>query len=634
MCILPRRLAALFFLLGGIACSQAQTPQFAPVGTLPTINVGGNYMEAQFARLDFAQKLLEEQREEAKKLAEQREKLAKSGTVSVLDLEAPPGAVHEFNTAANLLKNQKSKEAIVHLEKAIKRYPKFLSAHQNLGLAYENLDDNARARSEFEIAIKLDPTFATPFVHLGRLELSEENAAAAEADFEKAASLRPRDATILTLLCYAQYRTHQYRHVFDTAARVHSLDHKEMANVHYIAASSAIGLRDYPSVKRELELFVQEDPSNPLAPAARQNLEILADINTGEPTSAPSARTAAPEAIETFPNSEHLRSQLASLDEDSADDSCADCGSAPSDGGGASSSPSVPVEPTDSFRLRKSVDEVAVFFAVTSHGHNVTDLQANDLKILDASKPPEKLLQFTPQSKLPLHLGLLVDTSGSVKERFSFEKRAAAKFVEKVLSNATDLAFVAGFASSPNVTQDFTANHDELGTGIDKLENNGGTALFDAVSFACWKLAAYPERERVANVLVVLTDGEDNSSRTSLKQAIRDAETTGVTIYMISTQDHEGAKTDADKVLVELGERSGGEAMFPGDLLMLGHSFDKLRDIIRSRYLLAYKPADFAPDGTYRRISVVAERNGHRFQVHARRGYYARLSANSSPQPK
>jgi len=197
-----------------------------------------------------------------------------------------------------------------------------------------------------------------------------------------------------------------------------------------------------------------------------------------------------------------------------------------------------------------------------------------------------------------------------------------------MLSGASDLVFVAGFADATTITQDFSADPSQLGKGIDELTNGGGTALFDAVSTACWKLAAYHEGEQVAKVLVILSDGEDNSSHGSLKQSLQAAEKTGVAIYAVSTREDRGDKTDADKVLESLAERSGGEALFPGDILTLGKSFDKLHDLIRSRYFIAYRPADFQPDGSYRTISIVAEKGGKRLQVRARKGYHARLEAN------
>ena len=141
---------------------------------------------------------------------------------------------------------------------------------------------------------------------------------------------------------------------------------------------------------------------------------------------------------------------------------------------------------------------------------------------------------------------------------------------------------------------------------------------------------AYPESERVARVLVILSDGEDNSSHGSLKQSLQVAERTGVTIYTVSTREVRGDKSDADRVLELLAERTGGETMFPGDIVTLGRSFDKLHDLIRSRYFVAYKPADFQPNGSYRAITVIAEKDGKRLQVRARKGYHARLAANAN----
>ena len=218
----------------------------------------------------------------------------------------------------------------------------------------------------------------------------------------------------------------------------------------------------------------------------------------------------------------------------------------------------------------------------------------------------------------------MIDTSGSVQDRFSFEKRAAGKFLQKVLNGSSDLGFVAGFNTETKVTQDFTSGAGELGRGIEQLTNGGGTALLDAVAFACLKLADYPEHERVAKVLVVLSDGEDNSSHRSLKQVIEDAETSGVTIYTMSTKEDTAAKSNADKILDALAERSGGESMFPGDIFALDKSLDRLRELIRSRYLIAYKPAAFEPNGKYRTIRITAERDGKHLQVHARKGYYSR----------
>ena len=592
-----------------------------------------------FAQMDFAQMYLDQMSRHAKE-SEQRKAqdkaLIDSGTLSALDLEAPNKAVEEYNQANSLMKAQHSREAIKHLQRAIKAYPKFVSAHISLGLAYVDQEDPALARAEFETAAKLDENFPRSFLNLGLFAMSQNEFATAQTALEKAALLRPNDARILSTLAYAQNGAHQYQDALETARRVHALNHQGLATVHYVAASAALALNDFDTVERELNLLLSEDSTNPYAPVARQNLAALSHNKmvraAGNGGSQQATTLVASLQPQTFSNSERLQAQLTALGDDAA--TCDDCSSPDEpnarigDGSSPASSrlPGLADQP-QAWTIRKNVDQVTMFFSVSSHGHMVNDMLQSDIRILDNNKPPERVVQFASQSRLPLRLALLVDTSGSVHNRLSFEKRAAVKFVEKMLSGESDLAFIAGFSNDTTVTQDFTREQADLGKGIDRLTNEGGTALFDAVSFACRKLAAYPDSDRVARVLVILSDGEDNSSHSSLKQSIQAAERTAVTIYTVSTREDSGDKTDADRILAVLAERSGGEAMFPGDIWTFGKSLDKLHDLIRSRYFIAYKPADFDPNGSYRSISVIAEKDGKRLQVRARKGYHARLES-------
>ncbi len=607
------------------------------------VNTGGGpgTIESQVASLDFAQIVLQQQAN-ASKLSdaerERRKKMVDSGMVSALDLAASSRALHQFNDGVALLRTQHSEGAAELLQKAIVTYPKFVSAHNALGLAYVDLDRSSEAKSEFETAAQLDGKYSGSFLNLGRLALSQTDFEAAQSHLQRAASIRPTDPVILTALAYAQNGTHHYREALETVTRVHATQHPGMGNAHYIGAAAALALNDRDRVERELTFFLNEDPANTLAPVAKRNLDLLAHSKL--PTEVKTDATAHPARLvtsksQTSADSERLKAQLKAVENEPGGASCEGCepsaqaesSSAGDDALTAANIPMGPMRPAnEAWTIRKVVDEVAIFFSVSNHGHIVTDLELAELQIRDDGKAPAKTLQFAPQSKLPLRVALLIDTSGSVQPRFSFEKYAATKFLQQLLTNPSDKAFVAGFANTPVVMQDFTAAHEELAAGVSKLTNEGGTALFDAVSFACGKLAAYPERERVAKVLVVVSDGEDNSSHTTLRQAIRDAEATGVTVYAISTKEGGGRKTDADQVLETLADRSGGEALFPGDSITLRRSFDKLRDIIRSRYLIAYKPADFEANGKYRAITIVAEKNGKRLQVHARKGYRAPYS--------
>jgi Ca-activated chloride channel homolog len=597
---------------------------------LPYINAGP---DSQFAQIDFAQLYMDTGNHELLKNEEQvqqRKHLVEIGAISALDLDAPNKALEEYNRAASLMKEQKAQEAIIHLHKAIAVYPKFVLAHNTLGLAYIELGDS-HAREEFEEAARLDPKFPGSFVHLGMLALSANDFATADSSLEKAATLSPKDPKTLAALAFAQNGDHKYAQVLQTVDRVHTLEHRNFANVHYIAAAAGMALENYDVVERQLKLFIAEAPTDPLAPVARKNLNAL----ERRKMASPSAATV--QARHTFPNSDRLKTQLNAVGTETDSENCETCKDAdefvePPEAYGAGASPNATstayARAGALFTIQKVIDETALFFAVSSHGHMVSDLQLSDINIRDNKKPPAKIFEFLPQSKLPLRLALLIDTSGSVQDRFAFEKRAAGRFVEKVLNGTSDLGFVAGFSGETTVTRDFTANATELRAGIDQLKSGGGTSLFDAVTFSCGKLAEYPEAGRAALVLVVISDGEDNSSHRSLKQTIEHAESSGVTIYSVSTSESARAQTDADRVLQLLAERSGGEAMFPGDLTTFEKSLDKLRELIRNRYLLAYKPSDFVPDGKYRAVRVVAQRDGKHMQVYVRKGYYARVAAH------
>jgi len=623
------------------------------IGVPPLINAGGgDGVLGSIQAFDFALLNIETAERERKAREEQiakAQKMVDDGLVSALDLAAPVKAMLEFNMAVAALQQQHTKDAVTYLNKAIADYPKFVSAHNNLGTAYEELGDNALARSEFEAAAKLDGKFPASYLNLARLSLAEQNFADAEKDLEKVVALRPRDPEPLTVLAYVQHNTHNYHHAIQTAERVHSLDHKNFANAHYIAASAAVSLHDYTVAQREFALFVQEDPHNPLAPNAQQNLDILAKYRNGAvqtPSGGgpqqPAGGLVAGQQIETFPDSERLRSELASLGTE-GDEDCRDCAVAPS-GPVTAPLPESAGSPSagKSLTIRKTVDEVALYFTATRHGDYVNDLQQGDIQLRDDGKPPANIEMFAPQAKLPMRLALVVDTSGSVEQRFAFEKKAATRFLRGMLTNPADLALVIGFSNDHTVTQEFTSNLDDLAAGIDHLANGGGTALFDAVLYACQKLSAYPDKERVARVIVVLTDGEDNSSKSSLRNVIQVANASGITLYAISTKEATGRNGDygqptttADHILQALAERTGGEAMFPGQISLLGKRFDKLHDIIRNRYLIAYRPADFKPDGHYRQISLKADQNGQQLTVRARKGYYASdRGLSSMPDPK
>ena len=156
---------------------------------------------------------------------------------------------------------------------------------------------------------------------------------------------------------------------------------------------------------------------------------------------------------------------------------------------------------------------------------------------------------------------------------------------------------------------------------------SAGTALWDAVKFASDKLGELGEERPVAKMLVVISDGEDNSSSATLKQAIESAVRNQVAVYTVSTREFSGEEEPraliADGAMKALAAQTGGAAFFPDSLGSLDHRLSELQQVIRSRYLISYRPAEFEANGAYRSIAVIARKSGHRLRVYARRGYYA-----------
>src|SRR5579859_3083143 len=136
--------------------------------------------------------------------------------------------------------------------------------------------------------------------------------------------------------------------------------------------------------------------------------------------------------------------------------------------------------------LHARVNEVNVLFIATDkHGKFVRDLNQTDFSILDDHKPPQAILNFRRETDLPLHMGLLIDVSGSVNSRFDFEQNAATAFLQHTLRTGFDKAFLIGFNSHSQLAQDYTDNVSLLAAGVHKLHDGGGTALYDAVYHAC-----------------------------------------------------------------------------------------------------------------------------------------------------
>jgi Ca-activated chloride channel homolog len=274
-------------------------------------------------------------------------------------------------------------------------------------------------------------------------------------------------------------------------------------------------------------------------------------------------------------------------------------------------------------RIRIGINEVNVVFTVTDrHGKHITDLKQNDFRIVDDNKPPSEIRSFRAEANLPLQVGLLIDASNSVRDRFKFEQQSAIEFLNQIIRRGYDQAMVVGFDVTPEVTQDFTDDAEKLAHGVRELRPGGGTAMYDALYFACRdKLLKKPQNGPTRRAIILLSDGEDNQSHVTREEAIEMAQRAETIVYTISTN-VSGTKGPGDKVLERIADATGGRAFFPFQIRDVSNAFAEIQDELRSQYAVSYKPADFKADGHFRTIEIVAL-DRKNFRVRARRGYFA-----------
>ena len=304
----------------------------------------------------------------------------------------------------------------------------------------------------------------------------------------------------------------------------------------------------------------------------------------------------------------------------------------------------------DQGKITQVVNLVDVLFTVLSRRNKlVPDLEKDDFKVWD-DKSPESIRYFSRQTDLPLRIGLLMDTSNSIRDRLKFEQDAATSFLFSVLRHNKDQAFVMTFDDEPAILQGFTDDAGRLRDEIVKTRAGGGTAVYDAIYGACQKELSHPPRppgdqpDVVRRVMILISDGDDNLSNHTRSEAIEMAQRYSVVIYTISTStqwiqlsqtnpdkiaNRKTHLTEGDKILQDLADETGGRAFFPYHVDDLDQSFQDIGDELRNQYSIAYIPSHSQYDGKYHRIRIeVPEHKG--YQVRARRGYFAKANTGGS----
>jgi Ca-activated chloride channel homolog len=309
--------------------------------------------------------------------------------------------------------------------------------------------------------------------------------------------------------------------------------------------------------------------------------------------------------------------------------------------------PQEPLQKSET-KITTTVNLVDVLFTVLDRRNKlVPTLEKQDFKVLD-DNVAQDIRYFSRQSDLPLRIGMLLDTSNSIRDRIKFEQDAANNFLFSVLRRGKDEAFVMTFDDEPQVVQAFTPDTGKLRDQILRTRAGGGTAVYDAIYGACEQELSHPPRppgdqpDVVRRVMILISDGEDNLSTHTRAEAIEMAQRSSVVIYTISTstqwvtlddpsKERTGNRkyhlTDGDKILQALAEETGGRAFYPYHVDDLDQSFQDIGDELRNQYSIAYNPSTHALDGRYHKIKIdVPEHKG--YQVRARKGYFARTNVD------
>jgi Ca-activated chloride channel family protein len=280
--------------------------------------------------------------------------------------------------------------------------------------------------------------------------------------------------------------------------------------------------------------------------------------------------------------------------------------------------------PGGTFTLRTSVTEVVLYATVVdSRQRLVTTLQKQNFSIHEDDVP--QVISSFRQEDVPISLAILVDNSASMQQKRAAVNLAALDLVRA--SNPQDESFVVNFSDEAFLDQDFTSNVGLLEKGLSRIDSKGGTSLYDAVTAAADHLAKNAKRPK--QVILIITDGEDNSSSASLADTVRTVQKlNGPIVYSIGLlyDDHGGQAGRAHKALETLSDQTGGIAFFPKSLDRVDSIAEEVARDIRQQYILGYHPARPIAQGGYRSIQVTAQAEGMgRLRVRTRTGYFAKV---------
>jgi VWFA-related protein len=266
---------------------------------------------------------------------------------------------------------------------------------------------------------------------------------------------------------------------------------------------------------------------------------------------------------------------------------------------------------------------------IDDRGRFADGLKQDNFRVLE-DKVEQKLSVFRRED-IPVSMGLVIDNSGSMRDKRPRVNQAALTLVEA--SNPQDEAFVVNFNDDfyLDLDKDFTNSVPELKEALERIDSRGSTALYDAI---IGSLDHVKKGNKDKKVLLIVTDGEDNTSHNSLEKTVREIQKTDTVIYTIGLLSEESKKSAkrAKRALEEIAKASGGLSYFPENVEDVRNICQQVAHDIRNQYTLAYYPTNTKRDGTFRavQVEIIPPRGRGKLQARTRNGYYAPGGPSSS----
>jgi VWFA-related protein len=276
-----------------------------------------------------------------------------------------------------------------------------------------------------------------------------------------------------------------------------------------------------------------------------------------------------------------------------------------------------PSEDPEETTIRKRVDEVNLTFTVTDgRGRFLTGLTQENFKILDDHLPPASVHRFQSLTELPLRICVVFDASDSITNYLKYQQDVAIAFLKRIVRPAVDKACLIKFTNKPVLVQSFTGDVEKLEQSVRRVTVSGTTAVWDALNFTSETMAQEESDVPVRRAVILITDGDDNSSHVPFEQALQSILRAEIAVEVVNTIPINIPRPELKRLAVS----TGGTVWLGGKPKQLAVSLGKIEQSLRSQYFVAYRPSGELAPGQFRKIQM--KPRGHHGKIAYRTGYF------------